>query len=213
MIRSLRLVAVLLAGLPLMACGAAASGSPGSTADSGETVPRSPVQELGSASPTSKAAPELTLTGTVSAGVEKGCLVLESDGKAYVLLGELAGVLPGSQVTVRGHEATNVQTTCQQGPPFQVTAVVAATVWDRPGHLIRRSGHCASASPTGPRRRIGGAPWGGEVTSGWPPGCDPPSWCRRSSRPRRDSACRLSGPTTPAWPMPGGRPSRPGSPG
>lgn len=132
MSRSLSLAALALGGLLLVACGAATTGSAGSTADSGETVPRSPAQELRSASPTSKAAPELTLTGTVNAGVEKGCLVLKSDGLAYVLLGELTGVLPGSQVTVRGHEATNVQTSCQQGPPFEVTAVVTATVGTDP---------------------------------------------------------------------------------
>jgi len=120
--------AVALGGLLLVACGTVTTGSAGSTADSGATVPGSPAQELRSGSPTSKAAPELTLTGTVNAGVEKGCLVLHSDGKTYVLIGELTGVLPGSHVTVRGHEATNVRTTCQEGPPFQVTAVVAATV-------------------------------------------------------------------------------------
>ena len=132
MIRSLRVVAVLLAGLPLMACGAASTGSPGSTADSGRTVPRSPEHGTASASASSKAAPELTLSGTVIAGVEKGCLVLTTDGQAYVLLGEVAGVLPGSQVIVRGHEATDLETTCQQGPPFQVTAVIAATVGTDP---------------------------------------------------------------------------------
>lgn len=133
MSRSLSLVAALaLGGLLLVACGTVTTGSAGSTADSGGTVPRSPAQELRSGSPTSKAVPELTLTGTVNAGVEKGCLVLTSGGMAYVLIGELTGVLPGSDVTVRGHEATNVRTTCQEGPPFQVTAVVAATVGTDP---------------------------------------------------------------------------------
>lgn len=133
MSRSLSLAAALaLGGLVLVACGTVTTGSAGRTADSGGTVPRSPAQELRSGSPTSKAVPELTLTGTVTAGVEKGCLVLISGGMAYVLIGELTGVLPGSDVTVRGHEATNVRTTCQEGPPFQVTAVVAATVGTDP---------------------------------------------------------------------------------
>lgn len=120
-------VALALGGLVLVACGTESPGPVGSTAGSGGTAPPSPTRELGSFSPTSKAAPELTLTGTVNAGVEKGCLVLMSDGKAYVLIGELPGVLPGSEVTVRGHEAMNVRTTCQEGPPFQVTRVVSAT--------------------------------------------------------------------------------------
>jgi hypothetical protein len=59
---------------------------------------------------------------------DEGCLVLRSDGKTYVLLGGLTRVLPGSQVAVRGHEATNLPTTWQQGPPFQVTAIVGATL-------------------------------------------------------------------------------------
>lgn len=133
MSRSLSLAAALaLGGLLLVACGTVTTGSAGSTADPGGTVPRSPAQELHSGSPTSKAVPELSLTGTVNAGVEKGCLVLISDGMAYVLIGELTGVLPGSDVTVRGHEATNVRTTCQEGPAFQVTAVVAATAGTDP---------------------------------------------------------------------------------
>jgi hypothetical protein len=121
-------VVLVLSGFLLVACGAVTTGSDGSTVDSGVTAPRSYAPEPSSGSPTGKAVPELTLTGTVEAGVEKGCRVLVADGTAYVLIGELAGVRPGSQVTVRGHEATNVRTTCQQGPPFRVTAVVRATV-------------------------------------------------------------------------------------
>lgn len=125
-------VVLVLGGFLLVACGAVTMGSDGSTGDSGVSAPRSFSPEPSSDSPTSKVVPELTLTGTVEAGVEKGCLVLVSDGTAHVLIGELTGVLPGSQVTVRGHEATNVLTSCQQGAPFRVTAVVRATVGTDP---------------------------------------------------------------------------------
>ena len=123
-------VVLVLGGFLLAACGAVTMGSDGSTVGSGVSAPRSP--EPSSGSPTSKVVPELTPTGTVEAGVGGGCLVLVSDGTAYVLIGELTGVLPGSQVTVRGHEASNVRTSCQQGPPFRVTAVVWATAGTDP---------------------------------------------------------------------------------
>ncbi|TPG19767.1 hypothetical protein EAH86_04900 [Pedococcus bigeumensis] len=122
---------LVLGGFLLVACGAVTTESDGSTVDSGVTAPRSYAPEPSSGSP-SNASPELTLTGTVEAGVEKGCLVLVGNGTAYVLIGELAGVVPGSRATVRGHEATNVRTTCQQGSPFRVTAVVEATVGTDP---------------------------------------------------------------------------------
>ena len=59
----------------------------------------------------------LTLTGTVSSGVEPGCLLLDS----YLLLGGPADVLkPGARVTVTGQAQPDLMTTCQQGTPFVV---------------------------------------------------------------------------------------------
>ena len=58
-----------------------------------------------------------TLTGTVSSGVEPGCLLLDG----YLLLGGPRDVLkPGARVTVTGQAEPGMMTTCQQGTPFVV---------------------------------------------------------------------------------------------
>ncbi|MEV0650894.1 hypothetical protein AB0I28_37155 [Phytomonospora sp. NPDC050363] len=63
----------------------------------------------------------VTITGTVEAGVEHGCLVLNANGKTYSLLGGDKQILTaGTQVEVTGHEAPDVMSFCQQGLPFQV---------------------------------------------------------------------------------------------
>ena len=59
----------------------------------------------------------LTLTGTVSSGVEPGCLLLDG----YLLLGGPTDVLKsGARVTVTGKAEPGMMTTCQQGTPFVV---------------------------------------------------------------------------------------------
>ncbi|RJK96393.1 hypothetical protein [Vallicoccus soli] len=65
-----------------------------------------------------------TVTGTVEAGVEPGCLLLapEGGGEAYLLLGGPArDVSPGARVRAVGTVETDLLSTCQQGTPFQVT--------------------------------------------------------------------------------------------
>jgi hypothetical protein len=58
-----------------------------------------------------------TLTGTVTAGVEPNCVVLDG----YLLVGgpreHLRG---GARVTVTGRVQADLMTTCQQGTPFVV---------------------------------------------------------------------------------------------
>jgi hypothetical protein len=95
----------------------------------------------------------MTVRGTVSAGVEAGCLLFvpEPGGVLsgaptggptgtgmgtrmgmgmgarrgpWVLVGRTAGIEAGSTVTVRGVPAPGMTTTCQQGTPFRVEAVV-----------------------------------------------------------------------------------------
>jgi hypothetical protein len=59
-----------------------------------------------------------TLTGTVTAGVESHCLLLDG----FLLIGgDRAVVKPGARVTVTGRVDRSVVTTCQQGIPFVVT--------------------------------------------------------------------------------------------
>ena len=61
------------------------------------------------------------LTGTVAAGVERGCLVLEASGVVHQLVGATQGLAPGQRVTVQGGPDPGLLTTCQQGTPFVVT--------------------------------------------------------------------------------------------
>jgi hypothetical protein len=75
-----------------------------------------------SATPTPTGAP-IVVTGTVTAGVEEGCLVLTDGGTTYLLLGEDDQLVPGAEVTVEGTLADDVVTICQEGTPLQVQSV------------------------------------------------------------------------------------------
>jgi hypothetical protein len=79
-----------------------------------------PTEDL--AVPPSKDAVTVRVVGTVSAGVEAGCLLLASGGTVYQLLG---GVRPavGDRVEVVGTLSKDVLTTCQQGIPLQVVSI------------------------------------------------------------------------------------------
>lgn len=59
----------------------------------------------------------ITLTGTVTAGVEPNCLLLDG----YLLIGGPRDVIkPGARVSVVGRAEPDLMTTCQQGTPFRV---------------------------------------------------------------------------------------------
>ncbi|MDT5043115.1 MAG: hypothetical protein QOE51_4100 [Actinoplanes sp.] len=70
-----------------------------------------------------------TITGTVSAGVEAGCLVLQDPQGQHVLVFDDPGLRAqaevGATITVTGRAEPTQLTTCQQGVPFNVTAVRA----------------------------------------------------------------------------------------
>ncbi len=109
----------------------------GSEEDASDTLPSPPVSSVESPSgsgpgdgvpsgPPSSEKPDkddiVELRGTVQAGVEPGCLILESGGKTYGLYGgDPAVVSAGAKVRVRGVPQPDMVTTCQQGIPFQVT--------------------------------------------------------------------------------------------
>jgi hypothetical protein len=64
-----------------------------------------------------------TLTGTVTAGVEAHCLLING----FLLVGGDRSVLkPGARVTVTGRVDRDLVTTCQQGTPFVVTSAAPA---------------------------------------------------------------------------------------
>ncbi len=117
---------VLLAGALLAGCGGTTGGDSGDSgaqpeysASEGSTM--SPVE------PTGKPAPNLTITGTPTEGVENGCIVMESNGTLYLLLGgERSALMSGRPVKVKGSPNPGLMTTCQQGTPFEVTEVTPA---------------------------------------------------------------------------------------
>ncbi|MFU8870642.1 hypothetical protein [Micromonospora sp. SL4-19] len=115
----------LVAGLVLSACAdsGAAPASPESTGAAPVTSQPSPDPSLTPTDPVSptKGGPSgagtTTLTGTVQAGVEPNCLLLDGN----LLVGGPRDVLkPGARVAVTGHSQPDLMTTCQQGTPFVV---------------------------------------------------------------------------------------------
>jgi len=68
-----------------------------------------------------------TITGTVQAGVEPNCLLLQDDKGSHLLIirdTELRKTAAaGTKVTVTGKSEPGMMSTCQQGIPFIVSAV------------------------------------------------------------------------------------------
>jgi hypothetical protein len=122
--------AVLTATLCLLvACG----GTPGGDAGDSEAATSSPLGTASSSSsPTTGVEPEdlvlppsggdVVLSGTVEAGVEPGCLLLQASGVLHLLVGVTEGLGPGVRVTVQGRPDPGLTTTCQEGTPFVVTS-------------------------------------------------------------------------------------------
>lgn len=78
------------------------------------------------ASPPPSAGPQptgdTTLSGQVEAGVEASCLIMQTGGKTYLLLGGDKNIVKaGNNVVVRGHIVKGVMSYCMQGQPFQIT--------------------------------------------------------------------------------------------
>ena len=69
---------------------------------------------------------DTVLTGTVEAGVEPGCLLLQASGVLHQLVGAVQGLAPGQRATVRGRPDPGLLTTCQQGTPFVVASSAPA---------------------------------------------------------------------------------------
>lgn len=70
---------------------------------------------------------EITVVGVVEEGVEHGCKLLRTDGELYQLVGSASPLIrSGARLRVRGRPNPSLQTTCQQGTPFQVDEVQPA---------------------------------------------------------------------------------------
>ncbi len=73
--------------------------------------------------PSAAARGPMTITGTVAAGVEANCVLLNG----YLLLGGPRDLLrDGAKVTVTGRPQPGLMTTCQQGTPFAVDSAQPA---------------------------------------------------------------------------------------
>ena len=133
----LALFAVALIGACGVDGGTSASNS-GTSATSGSRT-STPPASTSTTTPTDTENPTLpttgrgklvTVTGTVSAGVESGCLLLTTEPASpdgpWQLIGNTAGLEAGQQVTVRGARIDTMATTCQQGLPFEVQSVVTS---------------------------------------------------------------------------------------
>jgi hypothetical protein len=110
---------VMVAGLAAMALVACASPS---ATSSGPEEPTADLTENVTVPPSVTGTAGTTrLRGTVSEGVERGCLLLTAPDGLYLLLGGRRAVLrPGAVVVVTGVVDRGAFTTCQQGTPFRV---------------------------------------------------------------------------------------------
>jgi hypothetical protein len=124
MITRLTLCATALVVLSVTGCARTDDGAPaGTSAGAPASAPSSQPAE------TPSAAGAETVTGTVVAGVEPNCLLLEGAGDPRLLVFKdetlRATAKVGSRVTVSGNAEPGMMTTCQQGIPFMVTSISA----------------------------------------------------------------------------------------
>jgi hypothetical protein len=121
-----------LAGLALAALLAAACAEPegdaGSGAGSGQAATTTAVPTtLPDVAPATEPTPpagEVSVTGTVAAGVEPNCWLLEADGGPYLLVGgDRSQLRPGVRLTVTGRVDRDLLSTCQQGEPLKVASI------------------------------------------------------------------------------------------
>jgi len=118
--------ALLLSGAALCAllaaCGSSTPNAPSTTSATSATSAAGP-----SAGGSSGAAgATTTLTGTIEAGVESGCIVLVGDDGtvlANLVDVDTVTVPVGSTIEVTGTFEEDMMTTCQQGEPFSITTI------------------------------------------------------------------------------------------
>jgi hypothetical protein len=67
-----------------------------------------------------------TLTGTITAGVEPGCLLLDNHLLIFKNPTLKAQAKAGTKVTVTGKVQEGMMSTCMQGTPFEVTSLQPA---------------------------------------------------------------------------------------
>lgn len=107
---------------------AAPTSAPESTEESPVPEETTPYLDPSAGEPSKSSGSETTISGTVEAGVEAGCLVLEHGGTVYGIYGsfDASVVYAGASVTLHGKVDNDMMTTCQQGTPFVVEEAEAA---------------------------------------------------------------------------------------
>jgi hypothetical protein len=119
--------ALLLAGVLVTAC--ASSGDDDGAAGPGvTTTPTTTATPTTMVAPPTRPAGKVTVTGTVTAGVEPGCLLLDAGaGGPYLLVGgDRSELSPGRRVAVTGRVDHSLLSTCQQGEPLVVASIEPA---------------------------------------------------------------------------------------
>jgi hypothetical protein len=129
-LRRLSVLTALLAVLVTAGCaGTSGSGdtSAGAPAPAPSPSPADPSVPSDPSDPSGKPPPGAagaeTISGTVAAGVEPGCLLLAD--KLLIIEDQAlrAQAKVGAEVTVTGRADPAMMTTCQQGTPFVVTSL------------------------------------------------------------------------------------------
>jgi len=118
---------------PVIVASPEPSGPPPATSPAPQPSTTSTVAPPDSFSPPPATGPgepkgDVVLSGSVHAGAEPTCLLLDSDKIEYLLL--MSGVTTmraGQTVVVVGHPAHGIMTHCMQGMPFQVDKIVSVT--------------------------------------------------------------------------------------
>jgi hypothetical protein len=128
--RRLQLLAgCLLAALLVAAC-AEPGGDDGGAGQGAATTapPTAPTTTPGKRTEPTRSGGPVTVVGTVTEGVEPGCLLLLGEGGGSFLLvgGERAELRPGRRVAVTGRVDRGLLSTCQQGEPLVVASIAAA---------------------------------------------------------------------------------------
>jgi hypothetical protein len=122
------LAGLVLAGLLVAACADPGDGGAGTGQGPATTAPTTPpTAPPASVTPPTPPAGDVTVSGTVTAGVEGGCLLLAAPGGPYLLVGgDRAALRPGARVAVTGRVDRGLLSICQQGLPLVVASVEPA---------------------------------------------------------------------------------------